>query len=144
MNTQPTHVLVVQQSEVCHHCRHIYDNDYRVTVESIEQNDGIGWKLRGTGQVRADGQCPICAMIYDAVRTEIPIECKSYTCPECGELQDLKYKINKIEAQGSEFSFEAEISCLRCNRKKTFVQVLKELFKIKKLEIKLTGISLER
>ncbi len=82
--------------------------------------------------------------MYDAVQTAIPIECGSYSCPDCGEIQRLEYKVQKIDASGNEFSFEAEISCSRCHKKKTLVEVLKEFFRIKKLEIKLTGISVER
>jgi len=87
---------------------------------------------------------PDSVLMFEAVRAEIPIECHSYPCPKCGGLQDLDYKVQKIDAQGNEFSFKAEIRCRKCQRKKTFVQILKELFKLKKLEIKLTGISIER
>jgi 5-methylcytosine-specific restriction endonuclease McrA len=142
MQIEPAYVLVVQMPGGCHTCREAYENNHRVTIESIEQHEGIGWKLRGKGRVST--HCVRCYAMYDAVQISIPIECKSYPCPDCGELQSLKYKVQKIDANGNEFSFEAEISCTKCHKKKTFIEVLKELLKLKKLEVKLTGISVER
>jgi len=46
--------------------------------------------------------------MFEAVRAEIPIECHSYPCPKCGGLQDLDYKVQKIDAQGNEFSSKEE------------------------------------
>jgi len=142
METYPKHILVVQQPAGCMQCGRYHPHEHSVTVQSIEQSEDNGWKLRGTGRVST--HCPMCGAMFDAVRSEIPIECQSYPCPKCGGSQDLDYKVQKIDAQGNEFSFQAEICCRKCQRKKTFVQTLKELFKLKKLEIKLTGISIER
>jgi hypothetical protein len=52
--------------------------------------------------------------------------------------------VQKIDVAGIQLSFEAEISCTKCRRKRAFMQTLKNLLNIKKLEIKLTGISVER
>jgi 5-methylcytosine-specific restriction endonuclease McrA len=141
MQTDPTHMLVILNPADCYHCREDFHN-YRVTVESIEQHKGVGWKLRGKGRVEV--HCRRCRAIYSALQTAIPIECQNYACPDCGELQSLKYKVQRIDAAGGEFSFEAEISCAKCHKRKTFVEVLKEIFKLKKVEIKITGISFER
>jgi 5-methylcytosine-specific restriction endonuclease McrA len=144
MRVNATHALVIQRPGGCLSFGSCDEStrENRVTVESIEQHEAIGWKLRGTGRVEA--HCTSCGAMYQAVQKTIPIECGSYPCPTCGEMQNLTYKVQRIDTNGREFSFEAEISCSRCHKKKTFVEVLKDLFKLKKLEVKLSGISVER
>jgi rubrerythrin len=141
MQDDPTHILVVVSPGDCFECGEDY-NKYSVTIESIEQRKDVGWKLRGAGRVNVI--CRRCAAMYNALQKAIPIECQSYNCPECGDRQNLQYKVQRIDAHGIDFSFEAEISCPKCHKKKTFVEVLKNIFKIKKLELKATGISFER
>jgi RecJ-like exonuclease len=141
METSSESVLVVERPSSCT-CG--YHGKHSVTVESVEQHDGVGWKVRGKGRITVQCHCPLCGAMCDAVRTEIPIECHSYACPKCGRSQNLKYKIKKIDAQGNNFSFEAEIYCPTCGWKKSFAQALKSIFRLKKLEIKVTGVSLER
>ena len=134
--------LVVQGPSRCPTCGEFHEGDAKVTVESIEAAEGGVWKLRGNGRVLIC--CDMCNRMFEALEARIPIECKNLACPDCGEIQDLKYQVRKIDSNGESFSFEAEIHCPKCKRKKSLVKALSELFKLKKLEVKLTGISIER
>lgn len=140
MNKLSEYQLVVRSPGGCDHCK--FSSAPWVTVESIEQQAGVGWKLRGTGRVRAT--CPNCGAMYDAVLATIPIECASYTCPDCGGTQSLKYNVQRVEAKGSEFTFQAEITCSKCSKKKSLIETLKNVLNLRKLEVKLTGITIER
>lgn len=134
--------LIVQHPSGCRMCGEAQKNEYFVSVASIEQHEAAGWRVRGSGRLRCP--CPRCAAIYEAVQLGIPIECESYTCPKCGRAEELTYSVQRIDACRSEFSFEATISCNKCHKKRTFVHILKDLLKLKKSEIKLTGITFER
>jgi hypothetical protein len=134
--------LIVQHPSGCRMCGEALKNEYSVFVSSIERHEAAGWHVRGSGWVSCD--CPQCCAMYQAVRRGIPIECEGFDCPKCGLSQALTYNVQRIDAHGSEFSFEATISCGTCHKKRTFVRILKNLLKLKKIEIKLTGISLER
>lgn len=142
MNKPVEYQLVILSPGGCRMCGESSLTPQRVTIESIEQQDGVSWKLSGTGRVTST--CPMCAEMYNVIRTTIPIECASYACPDCGGKQNLKYNIQKIEARGSEFNFWAEITCSKCHKKKSLVETLKDFLGIKKLEVKLTGICIER
>ncbi len=82
--------------------------------------------------------------MYAEVQTRIPIECASYKCPKCHGTESLVYRVKRIDAKGIEFRFEAEISCVAYQSKKTLKTTLKNLLAIKKIEIELTGIAIER
>lgn len=142
MNNLPDKAIRIQRPALCHHCADPSEID--VSVVSIEQRTGNGWKLDGKGKVYIECQCPVCGMIYTAVKTAIPIECYSYSCPTCNETLNLEYKVCKIEPDNNDFSFEAEIFCKKCHGKTALAQVLKKILNIKKIEIKLTGITIER
>jgi rubredoxin len=82
--------------------------------------------------------------MLDAIRNEVPIQCDSYTCPTCGVSRELRCEVQRIDADGDAFSFEAHLICPKCRGKRTFFAALKEILKITKLEVKLNGISVER
>lgn len=138
----PTHAVVVVTPAGCNMCGYAFENRHHVEVQTIEQRDGIAWQLKGQGRVMA--HCARCADMYEAVKTLIPIECHAYACPRCSDRQSLTFDVKRIDAKGSEFTFEVEIFCRKCNNRRSFVQILKSLLQIKKLEVKLTGITVER
>jgi rubrerythrin len=132
--------LFVSSPGICEHCGFGH-GESSLSVEWIEEKDGIGWHMGGKGRI---ARCPLCNAMYQAVQTSIPIECAHYKCPKCHGTDSLVYHVKRIDARGLEFKFEAEISCNTCKSKKTFAKALKNILSIKKIEIKLTGISIER
>src|SRR5271157_3666548 len=85
MASLPKHVLVVQRTAPYCSDHQPAKNAPSVTVESIEESDPTGWKLRGTGHIASRCIRPGCTSMCDLVRAVIPIECESYSCPRCGE-----------------------------------------------------------
>lgn len=142
MNSLPRKAIVIQEPELCHYCRSHFGSD--VTVMKIERNLSYGWRLDGKGAMHIECNCPVCGMMYTTVEKMIPIECDSYLCPSCNEASNLEYKVCKIERDNHEFTFNAEIFCKKCHKKNHLTQALKRILNIKKIEIKLTGITIER
>lgn len=142
MKTLPQKKFFFQQSGSCHHCQSAFGSN--IKVMNIEADSNYGWQLSGKGLVQAECHCPICGMMYTAAEKMIPIECGSYLCPNCKGAEYLEYKVCKIERVEGDFTFKAEISCKKCNRKNYLSSVLKRIFNIKKLEIKTTGVTIER
>ncbi|MGN2429022.1 hypothetical protein ACTFJG_24440 [Klebsiella electrica] len=142
MNSLPNQKIVFHQPDSCRHCQSDYVSD--VKVMTIEKNLSYGWKIHGKGALHVECSCPMCGMMYTAAETMIPIECDSYLCPSCNDAANLEYKVCKIERDENDFTFEAEISCKKCHKTNKFRHALKRLLNIKKLEIKTTGVSIER
>ncbi|EAA5198680.1 hypothetical protein B1L79_12790 [Salmonella enterica subsp. enterica serovar Dublin] len=86
----------------------------------------------------------MCGMMYTSTETMIPIECDSYLCPSCNDATNLEYKVCKIERNENDFTFEADISCKKCHKTNKISHALKRFLNIKKIEIKMTGIIIER
>lgn len=143
MNSSSKQAIIIHDV-LCHYCKTHYDSD--VMVLTIEQDVNSGWNLRGKGEIHTKCSCPVCGMMYTAVNRMIPIECDSYLCPTCNESSNLEYNVYKIERvqDSNDFTFKANITCKKCHNKKTLTKVIKKILNIKKIEIKLTGITIER
>ncbi|MBN6367479.1 hypothetical protein JZL89_19185 [Providencia rettgeri] len=142
MNNLSETKFVIQEDKVCPHCRDHFSNN--IEVIKIEKKSSYGWQLSGTGTLEVKCHCPYCGQIYTSVSKIIPIECDSYSCPNCNESSHLEYKVCEIERNNDDFTFNAEILCKKCHNKNHFTQALKKILNIKKVEIKLTGITIER
>ncbi|AYH01147.1 hypothetical protein C5E19_08935 [Pectobacterium parmentieri] len=82
--------------------------------------------------------------MHTAVKKVIPIECDSYLCPNCNEASNLEYQVLKIDRKDNEFTFKAEILCKKCHKKNDLISSLKKALNIKKIEITINGIKVER
>lgn len=142
MNSLPDQKIVFKQPGSCRQCQSHYVGD--VKVMTIEKNLSYGWRLQGKGSMHVECRCPMCGMMYTAAEELIPIECDSYLCPSCNDAENLEYKVCKIERDKNNFTFEAEISCKKCHMKNSFSRALTKIFNIKKIEIKITGVTIER
>lgn len=142
MSSLPDQKIVFKQPDLCHHCQSHYVSD--VKIMTIEKNLSYGWRIHGKGTLHVECRCPMCGMMYTAAETMIPIECDSYLCPSCNDAANLEYKVCKIERNENDFTFEAEIFCKKCHKTNKFSHALKRFLNIKKVEIKITGITIER
>ena len=83
-------------------------------------------------------------MYYSMVMREIPIQCTEFGCPDCKEKENLEYQVESINVEKDNFSFNATISCKKCKTKKSLSKILTNLLKIIKIEVKPTGITLQK
>ena len=87
-----------------------------------------------------------------AVMQSIPIEAAPFTCPQCGERKHLKYNVTTTcddegpapPEQQRCFSFAMNIECTRCTRKRSIVTVVASSPDVIKIEIKPTGIVVQK
>ena len=145
LNDTEQEILMVMPLYRCFCGFYLYP--YEVWVSSIEKKED-GWMAKGGGVATHEikGHCldPTCAMMYETIIREIPIQCASFPCPVCGVAQDFEYKVQSIEAEKREsFQFIVSIICGKCSKRKTFKKVLKKLLEIVKIEVKSTGITIK-
>jgi hypothetical protein len=124
--------------------RYLFTTRYEVDIERIEQNGPTGWRLFGRAKKPRGVECQKCGEMLSFVHQSIPIECAEYDCPTCHKRETLTYRVNRIDTRKNDFTFEAEIVCKKCKTKHRFIEALGFLGRIKKIEIKLTGITIER
>jgi hypothetical protein len=139
---EPAEILVRPEKHAswCPDCG--ADDAFTLSVQKITTKDSTGWMLNGTGAVLCT--CPACGAMFNAVRYRIPIECGSFDCPTCHRYENLQYRVTQIDAAGRDFTFEADIVCRSCSTQRTIFHALKNILTIKKLEVKVDGISVER
>ncbi len=117
---------------------------YRIKIVSIEAQD-THWDLRGKGKLEKNAGpklfCPECGSILETLEYMIPIECASFSCPNCGQLQHLEYKIQRIEVANDAFQFEAKITCRKCGNTKSFKEVIKKILGVLKITVGPTGVT---
>src|SRR5947208_1677754 len=102
-------VICVLESTVCLNCIGRRDFRYHISIDTIEAKDA-NWNLSGEGKIHKTEmqcRCPRCAAMFRALMYMIPIECAPFSCPQCGQIQELEYKIQQIRVKGDEFQFEA-------------------------------------
>jgi hypothetical protein len=116
-----------------------------VSIKEIESADD-GWKLSGTGDLQFSRycSCPICGMMCTGLLQTIPIECSTFKCPNCGQDDSLRYAVLRITANGTAFTFEAEIACSKCQKRAWFKTIIKKLLSLVKIKVGPTGISVEQ
>ncbi len=135
---------LVVHNPACVQCGHRSLFPCTVELSSIISKEH-GWELEGIGKLDQEFiRCPACAQMPDGVANIIPIECHSYHCPKCGQSDSLEYKVQKIEASGNDFLFEAQINCKKCGKKSFFHSVLKNILDLVKIELSPAGITIKK
>lgn len=102
------------------------------------------WFVRGFGTEYGTEYCPNCGAICRSIVSDLEIQCEPFSCPTCGEKEDLNFKINNIKTDNTSFEFEAEIICEKCNKNKSLKKIISSMLDIKKLKISPTGIEIEK
>ncbi len=134
---------LVVQDEVCSGCGGDESTSCSLEVASITATRD-GWELEGSGALHPEKvPCPYCGGMHDSIRRIIPVECGSYSCPQCGLSDHLQYKVEKVEADGHDFLFEASITCGKCHKAHSLQTVLKNILSLIKIELKPTGVVVE-
>lgn len=137
-------IHIIYDPSLCSDClRGMKHSGYEdiISIDVAEARD-VYWVLQGSGQYR--GFCPQCGKLYVALEHIIPIECASFPCPNCNLLQNLEYKIQRIQVEKGTFQFEAKIICKKCNKKFTFQKTLEKIFSILKVTVGPTGITISK
>ena len=82
--------------------------------------------------------------MFECVRSAVEIQCQDPSCPNCNTPFEQEFKVEQIDAQGREFSFRASVHCIQCDTRKNLAEVIEDPLKLKRLEVKLSGIVTER
>ena len=98
----------------------------------------------GRCEITERKRCATCARMFEVAQCAVAIECHDHACPICGTPHDVEYRTEQIDAHGSEFSFQASLYCSKCDTKKGVAGVLDDLLKLKKVDVRLTGVSIGR
>ncbi len=139
-------------------CRHCFYEGRITPVFIFEifdiQSEEAEWILKGKGNfdenttqtlnVYKTLRCKRCGELFVLLGKEIPVECAPFPCPKCGEQQDLEFKIEHIAMEEDSFTFEAKISCKRCNKKKSLKNILQKILEVVKISVGPTGVTVSK
>jgi hypothetical protein len=88
--------------------------------------------------------CPRCADSISAITKAVPIELQALNC-HCGH-NDFRFAISSLKpnktAAPTEWRFDLDIICRRCERRKFRRRIL-NFFRLKKIKVGATGVDLE-
>lgn len=117
------------------------------TIKSVKD----GWVTEGKGlltHAKSNNYAPVtcftCGCAFSALVNILPIECKQFTCPKCGDNKDMDFKVSKIERKDTGFDFEASVTCKTCNNINRFSKFIAKLFDLIKIEIGPSGVILKK
>ncbi len=111
--------------------------------ESRFEGDRVEGLLDGEAQRKA---CASCGLVIELVGDVIPIECRSYNCPECGRHDALEYRITEMGIQNlpdSRLTFGTEVKCIDCGLRRKFDSQLDSLVRCVQIELSPDGIELK-
>lgn len=136
--------VYIRPNPTCPKCMKVLP--YQVNIDSIESQD-VGWVLHGVGKHKTSKvlcRCPNCGAMYQTLLYAIPIECASFPCPKCHQLQNLEFKVHHIQVEKDYFEFEAEISCKKCGNKKSLKKALKKVMDVLKITVGPNGVTVSK
>jgi DNA-directed RNA polymerase subunit RPC12/RpoP len=136
-------------NSICSGCP---EPNFFMRLLKIEEEEGH-WKAEGDGWHRMGNLesrkeiCHGCGNIYMKILYKPPIVTEPFSCPKCGGKEKLLHSVKHLylleeEFDKLEFQFEVEIVCEKCNKKRFFVELIRDIMKIAKIEIGPGGIKL--
>jgi hypothetical protein len=130
-------LIVIATREHCVFCGQFGPAGPRATVVSAKVVDA-SWVISGRLELHGS-PCPRCAAWMAAIVQDIPIQCDTFTCPECRTAEHLAYRVTQIDSDALRFT--ATIKCGKCGRKRTLRKVLTKLLSVLKISVGPLGIS---
>lgn len=139
----------IEATTVCPSCGsdHVLVEE-TVALSSVRAAGDTRWDVEGAIKIThcIHGHCLSCGKMFEIIRRDIPVLYPSITCPTCESSAYMKLRIKELELFDETYQFTGTLECEECGSRLTakLRKIIKELWKVTKIKISLTGVEVEK